>query len=317
MPKTYTETYLFRQYPKYEKQMFEFIMGCERIDTSSEAFGDILFDVKRRQVSSALYKVLLSKNVVLGIYGKTLPKAFKVFVAKDVREKGTNAKQKVFIDVSDCIALKNGRYVCNNIDWIISYLITAMNSYVYTLMETRITHNQSIIKDGGEAFAKMFAYIIDRIYKITTIHTLRKRVEYISAMYYQANILGKDYSDPKQLDTIKVVAMNIANIDKRDAQIVDIQLEENCFLNINTFIAALNKIFNFKDLSISLVTEKWMQAFGTGTIFAMEYYPAFAMTLTNAYVGGYIDQQLTIEKVTGQSMVKFTKSVLEIGAGVV
>ena len=60
-----------------------------------------------------------------------------------------------------------------------------------------------------------------------------------------------------------------------------------------------------------------MQAFGNGTVFALEFLPAFYMMLTNIYVGGYIDQQMTIEKVTGQSMVKFVKTILEIGASVV
>jgi hypothetical protein len=38
--------------------------------------------------------------------------------------------------------------------------------------------------------------------------------------------------------------------------------------------------------------------------------------LTNTYVGGYIDQQMTIEKVAGTSMVTFSKTILQIGASV-
>ena len=161
---------------------------------------------------------------------------------------------------------------------------------------------------------KHLLYIIDRIYKISTVQSLRKRVMYISSIYYQVNILGKNFD--KQYDSIKAVAMRIANIESREAQIVDIQIDQNSFANINTFVATLTTIFKLKDFSVDMLVGKWMQFFGTGTVFALEFFPAFSTMLTDAYVGGYINQQLTIEKITGQSMVKFTKQILQIGDGV-
>ena len=314
MAKNFSDTYLYRKYPEYDRKLFQFIMNAERIDTKSEQFEDILYDIKRRRISDSVIKVLNSNNVVLGIQpGKALPKALKVFVAKDVKEDKT--KEKVFIDVSDCIFFKDGKYICNHIDWVISYIINAMTSFIYAKVENKLTNNSSIIKDGGEAFVKCFSYIIDRIYKISTVQSLRKRVEYCAALYYQINLLGKDYS--KYYDSIKATAMRITDIDKKDAQIVDIMLEDSDFLDIDHFISGLNRIFKFKDLSYSIVLDKWMQAFGTGTMFGLEFFPAFSMMLTNTYVGGFIDQQITIEKVTGQSMVRFTKTILEIGAAVV
>lgn len=311
MPKNLSDIYLYRKYPEYDKKLFQFIMNAERIDTNSIEFEDILYDIKRRKITDSILKVLASNNTILGIQpGKALPKALKVFVAKDVKEDKNT--YKVFIDVSDCIFLKNGKYTCGHIDWVISYLINAMVSFIYAKAETKLTNNSSIIKDGGEAFVKCFSYIIDRIYKISTVQSLRKRVDYMAALYYQINLLGKDYS--KNYDSIKATAMRIADIDNKDAQIVDIMLEDSDFLDINHFIDGLNRIFKFKDLTYSIILDKWMQAFGTGTIFALEFFPAFSMMLTNTYVGGYIDQQLSIEKVTGQSMVKFVKTILEIGA---
>lgn len=312
MSKTYSETYIYRQYPKYDKQIFEFIMKAERIDTSSDEFKNLAFDIKRRQISNSLIKILNSDNVVLGINNITLPKAFKVFVANDVR---TNNKPKVFIDVSDCIILRDGEYTCGHVDWVISYLVTAMNSYIYKMLETKLTNNQTIIKDGAAAFSKLFSYILDRIYKISTVQTLRKRVEYISAIYYQVNLLGKNPT--KQFDSIKATAMKVCNIEANDAQIVDIQLNDGCFNNIESFIETINRIFKFKDLKVGLILDKWMQSFGTSTIFALEYYPAFASMLTDAYIGGYINQQLTIEKIAGQNMINFTKTILQIGVGIV
>lgn len=309
--KTYSDTYLFKKYPNYNKQLLEFLMGAERIDKNSPAFENVAFDIKRRQVSNSITKVMESKNVVLGIANKPLPKAFKVFVAEDIK---TDKKPRVFIDVSECIIMKDGEYVCKNIDWVISYIISAMVAYIYRMQVNKFITNQTILKDGADAFALLFTYIIDRIYKISTVQSLRKRVMYMSALYYQVNILGKDFD--KQYDSIKAIAMRTANIESREAQIVDIQIDETTFNDINTFVESLTKIFKLKDFTVDVLVSKWMQFYGTGTVFALEYFPAFSTMLTDAYVGGYINQQLTIEKITGQSMVKFTKQALQIGDGV-
>ena len=314
MARNFSDTYLYKKYPEYDKKLFQFIMNADRINTNSEQFEDIMYDIKRRKISDSVAKVIQSNNTVIGIQaGKALPKALKVFVAKDIKEDRT--KEKVFIDASDCIFLKNGKYTCNHPDWIISYAINAMTSLIYAKVPNKLTNNSSVVKDGGEAFVKCFSYILDRIYKISTIQSLRKRVEYMAALYYQINLLDKDYS--KYYDSIKATAMKITDISTTDARVVDIMLEDSDFLDINHFIDALNRIFKFKDLTYTIIIDKWMQAFGTGTVFALEFFPAFSMMLTNTYVGGYIDQQLTIEKVTGQSMVKFVKTILEIGATVV
>lgn len=313
MPKTYANTYIFKQYSEYEKKMYEFIMKAERIDVNSNAFADILYDFKRRTISADLFKILTSKNVILGYSnGTPLPKAFKAFTAKDVREDKNSLK--VFIDVTDCVVYKNGQYMCNKLEWLTSYVISGMVSYIYAMSENRLTGNASILKDGGEAFTKCFSYIIDRMYKISTVQQLRKRVEYAAAMYYQVNLLSKDLT--KSYDSIKANAIRIADIEAKDAQIVDIMMTEKDFINIDTFIQALSRMFSFKDLKTVNVIDMWMKAFGTGTIFGLEFLPAFSSMLTNTYVGGYIDQQMTIEKITGTSMVSFTKTILQIGASV-
>jgi NAD-dependent DNA ligase len=69
----------------------------------------------------------------------------------------------------------------------------------------------------------------------------------------------------------------------------------------------------FKDMQVSNVLSYWMNAFGTGTVLALEYFPSFSAMLTDCYMGGYLNNQITIEKITGPSMVKFTKTILQIG----
>ena len=57
-----------------------------------------------------------------------------------------------------------------------------------------------------------------------------------------------------------------------------------------------------------------MFVYGTGTVFALELLPSFSNMLTDAYIGAYINNQKTIEKIAGTGMVEFTKTILTIGA---
>ena len=41
---------------------------------------------------------------------------------------------------------------------------------------------------------------------------------------------------------------------------------------------------------------------------------AFASMLTDAYVGAYLNNQKTIEKIVGTNMIEYTKALLQIGA---
>lgn len=309
MPKMYSDSYIYKQFPAYEKEMLGFILNAQVLDTNSTAFENIIFDIKRRNISKKLVDVLKSKNTVLCIGNKTLPKAFKTFVSAD--PKNHTAPPKLYIDCTDLIELKNGEYVCKNIDWLISYLISGMTALIYRVKENMLTGNQSIVKDGAEAWSALFTYIIDRIYKISSVQNMKKRITYIGAIYYLVNIIGKDLE--KSSDSIKAIATKVAKIESRDAAIVDMQIAPEDFVNIDTFITKVTKIFDLTDFKTNIFIEKWMTSFGTGTVFGMEFLPAFATMLTDSYVGGYINQQMTIEKATGSSMVTVSKTVLEIG----
>ena len=313
MAKTYSQTYLFRQYGEYEKKIYEFIINAERVDTESSEFNDILYDLKRRKISDHLAKIITSKNVVVGINqtDRALPKSFKAFVAADVKN---NNVVKAFIDVTDCVVYKNGVYICNKLDWLVSYVINAMTSYIYVMAENKLLGNASILKDGCDAWTRCFSYIIDRMYKISTVPQIKHKVDYLCAIYYQVSIMYKDFV--KSEDSIKANAIRVSRIDDKDARMVDIMIEDGDFVNIDSFVNALGRIIQLKDIKTANIVSYWMNAFGSGTVFALEYFPAFSAMMTNTYVGAYLDQQMTIEKVAGQSMVGFSKTILQIGASV-
>ena len=91
--KNFSDTYLYGK-SDYEKVLFAFIMTADRVDKTDKSFEDLRFDIKKRQVTNSLVKVLDSDQTVLCMSDTPLPKAYKVMVAKDVRG---DKKLKVFI----------------------------------------------------------------------------------------------------------------------------------------------------------------------------------------------------------------------------
>ena len=111
----------------------------------------------------------------------------------------------------------------------------------------------------------------------------------------------------------KALCKNIAKIDDRQEKIFDIQVDDDTFKRFDVFLKQLEKLLKLNNLSVELIVEKWIYLYGTGTQFALEIFPAFASMMTNCYVGCYINNQKTIEKVAGRDMVDFTKGILMIG----
>ena len=313
MAKNFASTYLYSKYNEYEQQTIDFILKANRIDQRDKEFEDIVYEVKKRAVSPALVKVLNSENVILMRSAKPLSKAFKVFCAKDIK---FNKEMRVFIDVSGIIRKdeKVGKWVCNrnDIDIFISYILDAMVSFIYYTPKgtDRIIGNSKVRNVGAKTFADLFSYIVDYLCKISTIGGLKSKCNYLAATYYLVNLLD---ADPES-DATKAIARKIADISEREAEIIDIQTKPNTYLNIKFFVDSISDILHLSKLTLDTVVEKWMYVYGTGTVFALELLPAFSNMLTDAYVGAYINNQKTIEKIAGTGMVEFTKTILTIGA---
>lgn len=313
MAKTYAGTYLYSQYAEYEKQIFSFLMNSIEIDKDSSEFEDIKYEVKRRNVSNSLYKLLEYPDIVLMSNEIPLPKAFKVFCAKDVKRPKEN--MKIFIDCSNIIRKdeKLGKYICRkeHIDIFISYLVSAMHTYIYYADEKRLTGNVELTKTGARAFATLLTYVVDYACKISTMPTQRAKCMYISAVYYISNLLGRDFASQSTIQ----VAKKIAGLSDREADVINIELSATSMQNINFFIQKMSEVLRIPKLTLDIIIERWMTVFGTGTVFALEMFPAFASMITDAYIGAYINNQKSIEKIIGYDMTGFTKDILSIGAG--
>lgn len=302
--KNYSNTYLYNLV-NYEDKLFNLIMKGERIDKNDPSFEDIKYEVKKRQVSNSLVKVLDSSNVVLLLSPQPMAKAFKIFAAKDVKE---DNKLKVFIEV-DVIRKIDGVYKCSNVDILVAYLLSALNTFIYYVDPKRLIMRDEINNAGAKCFSSLFTHIIDYIYKISTTPSTRDKCIYLSSLYYIKNILCKDITD-----SVKTMCRRISGISEREEEIIWLQLDDEDFLNIKTFIDKVGAILKLPKLTIDIFVEKWIYLYGVGTQFALELYPAFATMITNVYVGCYLNNQKTIEKVVGRSLIDFTTTILRVGA---
>ena len=307
--KNFGDSYLYNV-GNFEKALMTFMMSSEVIDKNHPSFEDIKYEIKRRQVTSSLLTVLMSKNVVLLKGNVALSKAFKVFAAKDIIS--GDKQTKVFIDVTDIIKSDtSGNYTMDarHVDILVSHLLNAMNTYIYWVAPTKLLNNTTLVDTGTKAFADMFTYVIDYL-RIGGVDNVRERTKYISALYYQCGLLCKDLTD-----SVRNRARKISGISQRESDIIETLMGPDPFKDINTFITALAKVLRIDgQLKLDNFIEKWGFVYGSGTQYGTELYTCFASIITNAYVGSYINHQKTIEKVLGRTLTEFTNALFKVGS---
>lgn len=307
--KNYDSSYLYGK-GDYGKKIFEFIIKSHRVDKNDSSFEDIRYLIKKNQYTASLSTLLDKDSVVFMINSEPMPRAFKVFAAKDVKE---DKSTKVFIDVSEIISIKNNVYTIKNkdIDILISYLVNALNTLIYHVNPALVVNNTTMLQAGTQAFSKLSSNIIDYM-RIGAVDKIRNKVAYISAMYYQVGILNKDDSP-----SVYQRAAKISGLTNREIDVINVLIPKSSYENVDTFVAAIAKVLKIEDsLKLNNYIDKWLFLYGSGTQFATEMYIAFANMLTNAYVGAYINNQKQIEKFVGRDMVDFTNALFRIGSEV-
>lgn len=309
--KKFNETYLYKKMPDYGKDIHGFIINGNRIDKTNESFNDIKYEVKRKNVDSTLTKLLDSDRIVLIIPQKPLPKSIKIITAKDIR---TDKKLRVFIDCSGCIESSGSGYKFTNnvsaVNVFISYLIAARTSFICEVKPNLLLTNTRLTQSGTKTFAALVNYVVDYIGKININTEIRNKLLYMASVYYQVNLLGKDI-DSK---SVRTVAIKVSGVSETQANIIELDFEKDSFEDIEKFIKLIVESLRIKGLTIDTFIEKWMFLYGPSTVFSTELFTYFSQMITDAYIGAYINNQKTIEKVTKQNMVEFSKTLIEIGS---
>ena len=153
--KQMSDSYLY-QVADYGREIYKYLVRAERIDKNSSAFESIAYDVKMRQVSPVILKVLMSSKVVLCIdNNKGMSRAFKVIYANDVKDVNNKKNKKVFIDCTGLIEYDNGKYKCKNIGALLSYIITGMTYVLYYNIPKIIMNDSIIYNSSTNAFIDM------------------------------------------------------------------------------------------------------------------------------------------------------------------
>lgn len=310
--KNYGETIIYTK-GEYEQQFNKFLIEAHRVNKDDSSFEEIRYEVKRRQTTSSLYTILNSKKVILLIHPNPLPRSLKVTCVPDPKNKNTLT---VFIDVSEIISMNDGYYklIRRDITPLVSYLACGMNSMIYHAKPTTIVNNSTIIKYGTNCFCRLFSYLIDYL-RVGGVDNIREVSSYMAGMYFQIGILG--LSEDSESVTSK--AKNFSKItDRRISEIKYLTADiPELYIHLDKFINGLNNGLRIDNLSMDTVINKWVFLFGTGTLFGLELYEAFANIMINAYVGGYLNNQNTIEKIAASDMVEFVKGIFRIGGEMV
>lgn len=307
IPKRLSDSYLYGV-GGYEKNLYKFFVESKVIDKDEQGLEDIRYDVKRVQNTTALLKVFDSKNVIFLTGSVALPRSFKVFAASDIKS-GDN-KTKVFIDVTGLMVNNNGKYVIktSDLDKFVSYLTSALAYLIYYADADRIINNSKLLETGTKAFAELFTYVIDSL-RVGGVDKLREKCLYVSAVYYQVNILKKDFTD-----SVSTRAKKISGLSSRDIEMVEMNMDSDSFKDISKFVDCISKIIRAEGLKLNNFVNKWIFVFGPGTQFATELYPAFSSMITNAYCGGYLNNQKVIEKILGRTLVEYSVALLQLGS---
>lgn len=308
-PKTYADTYLFSLADENSNKGFsratvEFVHEADRINPTDPSFKAIADQVKLRQTTSVLYRLLFRKDVVLCVYKKEMPATMKVFCAKDIKY---DKKRRVFVDCTNLIRYKNGYWDCKEIDKFCSYLFGAMINLIYYTDMNKITSNSTIIKSSVKCFVKMFTGIMDNLRTIN-FEENRIKISYIAGVYYLYNMMGKDinYACTSSAASLK--------ISPREVEGYNIYFDpDKDLINIDTLIRCLTDVFHLKDMSTEVFVSRWSFVYGKGTMYGTELLPAYLDILAYAFVGAYLNYQKSIESICRQDMITVASTLLQVG----
>ena len=308
--KTYGNTYLYTRNPdemnQHNKVLTDFILKADRIDKSSEAFQSIMDAVKREQRSSVLYSVLQRNDVVLCMRSPELPRAFKVFEAKDLR---TKSGPKVFIDVTGLIKLNGAYFDCKNIGILVTYLFGALTYILYRENPIKLTNNSNITIASTECYVAIVNYIIDYL-RIIGYSANKDKILYLTALFYLHNLMGKDLDN-----YAKNIAAKISGVPASSIRSYELYYEiDKDFRNIDTFITLIADTFKLKGLTTEVFMHQWIYLMGEGTQFCTELFTSFSVLITNAYCGSYVVNQKQIERCCGKSMVNYATALIKLGS---
>ena len=235
---------------------------------------------------------------------------FSVPFALVNEEVATTAPLKVFINVDLYKVFDGDRF--KSPELLITLLNNAIVQLMYYKLPKRLFGAYGVIESATRAWTKLFVYIIDYMAKIGVMgEAVKNKAEYTAAKYFLSNVACVANDPFTTSDRNR--CMKIAGISSREADLIDASIQDEDYKDIKLFITAFADYLKIPNLTIETFVDRWMYAWGgPQTAFALEYYPSFSQMLTDAYHGCYLNNQKTIEKLAGEDMVEYCKSVVNL-----
>lgn len=307
--KTHASTYAFKRIAEngenIERNLVEYITKANRIDKASTSFDNIRNQVKIRQTTAVLYRVMMMPDVILTTYDKELPASFKVLYVKDIRT--SDKRPKVFIDVTGLLQFVNGQWTTKEIDKLCAYLIGALAYLVYYTDPNRFMVNSTITTNATICYTKLFTGVIDNLRPINYTEN-KLKISYIVSVYFLVTMMNKDVREAQK------IATHIIQANPREVSAWDYYYTEDDFVDIKTFVDMLATTFKLKGLDYDTFFNRWMILMGKGAVYALELLPAFIVTMGYSYVGAYLNNQKYIESTCGKAGIELVEALLRTGA---
>ena len=292
-----------------EQDLLFFIKSGTRINKNSKAFEQIKADVKVRQTTAVLYRVLMLDSVELVMANKELPSSFKVFYDRDIKYPDKKAN-RVFIDVTGLIRYNNGMFYCKEIDKFCAYLMGALVLLTYYNDPGRLITNANIVRYSAQCYTKLFTGVLDSL-RVSNYTDNKLKISFIVIIFFLYNLVGKD------LESSEKLAANILSINPRDASAYTYYYDAtDDMVNIDVFIRFLAEMFKMNGLTTDVFINRWIMMYGKGTMYGCELFPMFLIMMTNTYSGAYVNGsgQKTIENYCSREMVTLATTLLRAGA---
>ena len=217
---------------------------------------------------------------------------------------------KVFVNVNNCFS----KGILKEPEVLISNLTSAMANLIYYKMPNVLFNSYATIQFAEKAFVSLVSHVIDSIAKIAVIGNSKQKAEYCIAKYFRiclASIYVEGKIESSFTPSVREGIIRRTGITTREADVIDsVVTDEDC-MNIKSFITTLAKYLKLPGLKVDNFVERFMFFYGGSTGMALEYFPAFSELLSDAYNGCYINNQKTIEKIAGNSMVGYVKQIVQ------
>jgi len=166
-----------------------------------------------------------------------------------------------------------------------------------------ITKNFNLKKIGCDIYQKIFSKVLDKKYAINLNPEIADAISYFAAKFFQINLMEQNDSE-----IIKNTAYSCCRNETARSKINTYESyeETDTYTNLSTFVDFLNKAFpSLKSMTIRQFCEDYMRLYGQSTIFALEFFPAFATMLGNVLVGCNINNEYVIDSLIGKKADNF------------